>query len=393
MNTVRIWDLPVRLFHWLFAASCTVAWLSGDDPRYTDLHLYSGYLAVGLVIFRLVWGFVGGRYARFKQFVHGPVVVYSHLRRIFDSSQRHGPGHNPAGGWAILVMLGMVLLLAATGLVVLGSEEGFGPLAGWFDIGLGVTVHQWHEGLAWILLLVVLLHLAGVLLESRLQRQNLPHSMISGQKAADRDMAERHNATVSGGMVLLAFVTFSAVWFYPYLVADDEQPYLPFVDVQLTHDSAWQDSCGECHLAYHPSLLPARSWQRIFEEQHEHFGEDLFLTPVSVAALLEYAKKNSAEQVSREASWRTLQSLAADARPLRITETSYWKTTHQDLAVETWEHPSVNGSFNCDACHRDARLGGFVNGAMYLPNSVTRFGGRGWAKGLSVVKSTVTEKQ
>lgn len=367
MNVVRIWDLPVRLFHGLFAASCTMAWLSGDDPRYTDFHLYAGYLAAGLVMFRLVWGVAGGRYARFSQFVRGPAEVYSHLRRLFYLPQHHGPGHNPAGGWAILVMLGLVLLLAATGLVVLGSEEGFGPLAGWFDIGLGVTVHQWHEGLAWALLMVVLLHVAGVLLESRLQRQNLPRSMITGQKAADEGMAERHNATVTGGMVLLAFVTFSAVWFYPYLVADEELPYLPFIGGQLAHDSAWQESCGECHLAYHPSLLPTRSWQRMFEEQHDHFGEDLFLSPVSVTALLEYARKNSAEQVPREASWRTRQSLAADARPMRITETSYWKATHQDLAAATWEHPSVNGRFNCGACHRDARLGGFANGAMFLP--------------------------
>lgn len=367
MTAVRIWDLPVRLFHWLFAASCTLAWLSGDDPRYTDLHLYAGYLAAGLVVFRLVWGMGGGRYARFSQFVRGPAEVFSHLRRLFDASHRHGPGHNPLGGWAILLMLGLVLLLAISGLVVLGSEEGFGPLAGLFDISVGVAVHQWHEWLGWTLLLVVILHLSGVLLESWLQRQNLPRSMITGQKTAERDAAELRNAPFIAGMIVLAVVTYSAIWFYPYMEASEEQPYLPFVGAHLNHNSGWQESCGECHLAYHPSLLPARSWQRIFEEQHDHFGEDLFLEPAMVAKLLEYAERNSAEQVQREVGWRTLHSLAANARPSRITDTPYWKATHRGIAAPTWDLSSVNGSFNCDACHRDARQGGFMNGAMALP--------------------------
>ncbi len=367
MGAERIWDLPVRLFHWLFATSCSVAWLSGDEPRYTDLHLFAGYLAAGLLGFRLVWGIVGGKYARFSQFVRGPAAVLEHLRRLFEPMRCHEPGHNPAGGWAILVMLGLVLLLTATGLVVLGGEEGVGPLAGWFGIGQGVAVHRWHEWLAWSLLIVVLVHLAGVLLESVLQRQNLPRAMITGLKTAKPEMAERHNAPVTGGVVLLSFVIFSAVWFYPYLAASIEQPYLPFGSPQLNHSSLWQESCSECHMAYHPSLLPERSWQRILGEQHEHFGEDLFLTTATVDELLAYAKHNSAEQVSREASWRMLQSLAADARPVRITETPSWKAQHREIVAATWEHPAVNGGFNCDACHRDAGEGGFMNGAMFLP--------------------------
>ncbi len=367
MNAVRIWDLPVRLFHWLFAASCTVAWLSGDDPRFTDLHLYAGYLAAGLVIFRLVWGLIGGRYARFRQFVRGPVVVFNHFHQLFDSSNRHESGHNPAGGWAIVVMLGLVSMLVITGLVVLGGEEGTGPLAGLFDIGQGVAVHWWHELLAWILLSVVVLHLTAVVLVSRLQRQNLPLTMITGIKTAAPDEAELHNAHTTGTILLLACLIFSALWFYPYLQASEERPYLPFVDAQLNHSTQWQENCGECHLAYHPSLLPIRSWHRLLEEQHDHFGEDLFLTPDTVAALFEYAKGNSAEQVSRELSWRTLRSLAADTTPLRITELSYWREVHRDIDASAWEHSSVSGKFNCGACHRDARQGGFMNSAMHLP--------------------------
>ena len=367
MSAVRIWDLPVRLFHWLFAASCTVAWVSGSEPRYTDLHLFAGYTALGLVLFRLVWGLVGGRYARFGQFVRGPAAVLEHLRGLSASARRHEPGHNPAGGWAILLMLGLVLLLGGTGLVVLGGEEGFGPLAGVFSIGQGAAVHPWHDWLAWALLAVVALHLAGVALESLLQRQNLPRSMVSGVKAATDAEAEPHNAGGVGLLIVLVVGLFAIAWFFPYLKASEEQPYLPFVGPELRQDAVWQESCSECHMAYHPSLLPARSWQRMLDEQGDHFGEDLFLEPKTLAALREYAGANSAEQVQREAGWRTLRSLAAGETPLRITDTPYWKQVHGDIDEALWKRPSVNGRFNCAACHRDARQGGFMNGAMRLP--------------------------
>lgn len=367
MKAVRIWDLPTRLFHWLFVAACVTAWVSGDEPRYTDLHLFAGYLALGLAVFRLVWGVVGGRHARFGDFVRGPMAVQAHLRRLFNEQRQHEAGHNPAGGWAILLMLGLVLSLGVTGMIVLGGEEGFGPLAGMVGIGQGVAVHHWHDFLAWALLAVVVLHLAGVVLESVLQRQNLPRAMVTGQKLAEEGEAEPHNAATTGRVMLLAIGLFAAAWIFPYLQADAERPYLPFVGVQLSQNAQWQKSCSECHLAYHPSLLPARSWQRLLDGQGDHFGEDLFLEPKTVAALRAYAAGNSAEQTQREASWRTLQSLAPGESPLRITDTPYWKQVHRDIDAAVWKRPSVNGKSNCAACHRDAGQGGFMNGAMRLP--------------------------
>lgn len=367
MSGVRIWDLPTRVFHWLFAAVCTTAWVSGDDPRLTDLHLFSGYLALALVLFRLLWGVVGGRYARFNQFVRGPAAVVSHLRRLFAQGRGHEAGHNPAGAVAILLMLGVVFALGLTGLVVLGGEEGFGPLAGVFTVVQGVTVHAWHDGLAWLLLAIVLLHLVAVALESILQRQNLPRAMVTGLKEAEPHEAEPRNATATGWVLLLSITLFAAVWFYPYLPAGDERPYLPFVGAELTLNEKWQEACSECHMAYHPSLLPARSWRRMLDAQSDHFGEDLFLAPKTVTALREYAAANSAGQTEREASWRTLRSLPGNETPLRITDTPYWKRVHRDIDAAVWKRPSVNGQFNCAACHRDAESGGFMNGAMRLP--------------------------
>lgn len=367
MSFVRIWDLPTRLFHWLFAAACTTAWVSGDDPQYTDLHLFAGYLALGLVLFRLVWGVVGGRYARLAQFVRGPAAVRRHLSKIFAGPSGHEPGHNPAGAWAILLMLGLVLLLGLSGLVVLGGEEGFGPLAGVFSVAQGIAVHRWHDLLAWVLLGVVVLHLAGVALESLLQWQNLPRSMITGRKMATEEEMEPHNYTAVGWLLLAAVVVSAVSYFLPYLQVTPENPYLPFVGAELQHNGLWQESCSECHLAYHPSLLPNRSWERMLATQDDHFGEDLVLDAEVVDKLLAFARTNSAEQVQRENTWRTLQSLAVTESPLRITDTPHWKKVHRHIDEAIWVRPSVSGKHNCTACHRDARQGGFMNGAMHIP--------------------------
>jgi hypothetical protein len=250
---------------------------------------------------------------------------------------------------------------------VLGGEEGFGLLAGIFSIDQGVAVHRWHDWLAWALLAVVALHLAGVALESLLQRENLPLAMITGLKSVLAVEAEPRNYAVAGAMLAAAVLVSAAAYFLPYWQSTEERPYLPFVGAELEHHALWQESCSECHMAYHPSLLPERSWQRMLDEQDDHFGEALYLTDNTIGALREYARANSAEQVSREASWRTLQSLPSAESPLRITAPPYWKQVHSDIDTAVWSRPSVNGKFNCAACHRDAKQGGFTNGAMRIP--------------------------
>lgn len=367
MKLVRVWDLPTRTFHWLFATACIVAWVTGDDARYTDQHLFAGYGALGLAVFRLVWGVVGAHYARFGQFVRGPAAVLAHLRVLFTPQRHHHLGHNPAGGWAVLALLALVLLLGLSGIAVLGGEEGFGPLAGMLSIPQGIAIHKLHTLLAWALLGMVLLHLLGVMLESVLQRENLPRSMLSGYKPSAVEATPSRNHPWVAVAMLLVIVLCAAFYVKPYLSSSEQNPYRPFPPPPLAQSALWQQSCGECHLAYHPSLMPMRSWARIFAEQDAHFGEDLALEAGDVEALLDYARANSAERVPRELSWRTLQALGADETPLRITETPYWKRAHREIAGETWKRESVNGALNCAACHRDAEQGGFMHGAMRVP--------------------------
>jgi cytochrome b len=107
---VLVWDLPVRLFHWLLALSFAGAYLTGDSERLRDIHVMLGYTMAGLVAFRLAWGLLGTRYARFASFAYGPRQVLGYLRSLLNRSPQHYLGHNPAGSWAIYGLLALVLV-------------------------------------------------------------------------------------------------------------------------------------------------------------------------------------------------------------------------------------------------------------------------------------------
>jgi len=168
---ILVWDLAVRAFHWLLALSFLGAFLTAESERYRDVHVALGYAMLGLVAFRLVWGLVGTRYARFWSFAFGPRSVLTYVKSLFTRSPQHYLGHNPAGSWAIYALLASSLLAGASGYAV------------YEDIG-GHWMEEMHETFANLLLAVVAVHLAGVVASSLLHRENLVRSMLTGYKDA-----------------------------------------------------------------------------------------------------------------------------------------------------------------------------------------------------------------
>jgi len=146
-----------------------------------------------------------------------------------------------------------------------------------------------------------------------------------------------------------------------------EAPPVAFVGKTLPESALWQEECGSCHLAFHPSLLPARSWQSLLAGQDRHFRDDLGLEAATVAKLLAFAVPNSAEQHASEAAWKINRSVPADATPLRITETPYWVKKHREIAAADWKNPKVKSKANCAACHQDAEAGTYEDAAMRIP--------------------------
>lgn len=208
-----VWDPLVRVFHWSLVLTFTIAYFTGDEE--STLHVYSGYIVMGLIGIRIIWGLVGPRYARFSDFITSPAAVLDYLKGfIGKGSGRHYLGHNPAGGWMVIALMISILATGVSGLKVYGLE-GHGPLA---ESTVGASVqpisgliktsadeyddeHEYeksetadhdeefweeiHEFLANFTVFLVLLHIGGVIASSLKQRQNLAKSMITGYKRED----------------------------------------------------------------------------------------------------------------------------------------------------------------------------------------------------------------
>jgi len=376
---ILVWDVPTRVFHWLLVASFTGAWLTSESDEWLSLHAFFGYLMFGLIGFRLIWGVAGGHYARFASFAYSPMKGLAHLGKVIAGQDPRYVGHNPAGSQAIFLLLGLGLAACITGVYVQGAEEQQGMAAGWAGHALGNLVKGGHEAAATLMLLVVAGHVVvGVALESWLHKINLPRTMVTGMKAAAEGTPASKPYRLVGALLLAAAVAFGIWWFFYALDAtvdkhfthEDaaaEAPHVAFVGRALAGDPQWREECGSCHLAFHPGLLPARSWQKLIAEQDRHFGADLALDAPTRAALLAFAESNAAGRNATEASFKINRAVRAEDTPLRITQTPYWIRKHRDIAASDWLLPRVKSKINCAGCHQDAEAGTFEDAAMRIP--------------------------
>lgn len=181
---INVWDPLVRLFHWTLVGAFTVAWLTEDE--WMTLHSYAGYLIMGLLLFRLFWGVVGPRYARFSDFVKKPDTVLGYLKDLTVLRAKRYIGHNPAGGAMIVALLLSLLVTTLTGLLAYGAV-GSGPLSGFLPVSFGYGsewMEELHEFFANFTLLLVVIHVGGVVFESLFHKENLVRSMFTGTKRA-----------------------------------------------------------------------------------------------------------------------------------------------------------------------------------------------------------------
>ncbi len=171
---MKVWDRPMRLLHWALVASVAAAWITSST--WTRFHEAAGYVVVlAIVALRLLWGFVGSRRARFAQFVRPPAAVLLYAKQLLKRRASRHVGHNPLGGWMIVALMACVIALAATGWLY--TTDRF-----WGD----EAIDSLHQALAWLLLALAALHVAGVVFSSVRQRENLVASMFSGSKRAPR---------------------------------------------------------------------------------------------------------------------------------------------------------------------------------------------------------------
>ena len=191
---IRVWDLPLRVFHWALVIAIAVAFLSSEeDSAINQWHVLSGWVAAVLIAFRLVWGFVGGEHSRFADFIR-PSRIADHVAGLLSGHREASLGHNPLGAIAV------VLLLALTAATVWTGAFG------------GEASEDLHELIAWTLLAMVGLHIAAVIVMSLLERENLARAMVTGKKPAERhpDALDAKPPSTIGLLLALAVIAGSA---------------------------------------------------------------------------------------------------------------------------------------------------------------------------------------
>jgi cytochrome b len=221
MQKVRVWDLPIRLFHWTLVVLMVVSYISAQaGGDWMKLHFWSGYTILTLLLFRIAWGFLGSTTARFTHFVKGPVAAIDHLKELAGTDRPRDVGHNPLGGAMVIALLLGVLLQVVAGLFSADTDEGTvsGPLANllpdkWIERATALH-HFWIN----ILLVLIALHILAALLYLVWKRQNLIGAMFTGHKRLDDvvapGMPEPKLSFGSGRLALSLLIVAAAIVYF-----------------------------------------------------------------------------------------------------------------------------------------------------------------------------------
>lgn len=194
---ILVWDVPTRVFHWLQVLSFTIAYLTAFSERLRNYHVTLGYILLGLLVFRLLWGFIGTRYARFGSFLFTPREITAYLRSLLKDNPMHYLGHNPLGSVAVWLLLALGMVVSVSGVLALQDEAS----------DLVIEMHSISTN---VMIGLILLHILGVLVSSVLNRENLVVSMITGVKPADAGEGIQRAYNWLGVLMVVAVVVF---WF------------------------------------------------------------------------------------------------------------------------------------------------------------------------------------
>lgn len=380
---MKIWDLPTRLFHWMLAASFAGAYFTSRSEWLLERHTVFGYIALGLVAFRVLWGFEGNRFARFSEFVKGWGAVKSYIINAARLKPDRYLGHNPAVGWVVIFVLLLTSAICVTGIITYSGEEGRGAFSGLFSFNAAMYAAVIHDLLADLAVAVIVIHICAALFHDFILKENIIISMITGNKEDPESWRERVSHMQPGEGLSRARL---AIWIFVAILAGAGLIYLPpegrkdfksSVEPRKPAaakgqaagpEEAWKAECASsCHNAFHPMLLPQGSWKKVVSRLNDHFGDNVALDEETKRAVLGYLLENSAEKSGTEASRKILNSLKEGDSPERITDTPYWKVKHSEINDEVYKRKSVVSKSNCVACHPGAEAGSFEDKDILIP--------------------------
>lgn len=222
-----IWDLPLRLFHWGFATTLLLLWLTSElGTDYIDWHIKLGYIILVLTSFRIFWGFVGPKHARFSQFMPSPSAVINYLKSHKSVDAKVYAGHNPIGSLMVLLMLLLVLLQASSGLFVDDEVFSSGPYFNAAGANVDKIMRTIHLNTFDFILAAIALHITAIIFYKKVKKQNLAKAMLTGKKDAEKLSAEDE---ITGSRLGLALIVLAlCVGFVYWLVVINPPPMEEF---------------------------------------------------------------------------------------------------------------------------------------------------------------------
>ncbi len=354
-----IWDFPLRLFHWLLVCAVFVAAITGYffEEWWLKVHAYAGYGVGALLSFRLIWGLTGSRYSQFRTFPLRIDDAYRQVRQLIHGKSDASVGHNPIAAWMIVTLLSLLGLVVITGFVAWGGQENQGPFAAFIGHRIGKVGEEVHEFFSHLLMLAIGVHLLGVAVETFVFKQPVIRAMISGKKLLPSGQPRVGPMKTYGGLAVFAFVMIA--WFYWLYPSQSQKP--------VHVSQLYQQECGDCHHAFHPSLRTRSTWASMLETLDDHFGEDASLEGETKAEIARYLLANSASAFDTEAANEIGRH---DTSSLRVTDTPFWQLRHKRFSAEDYSHPSVGSKINCNACHLDAGAGRYDDSRIQLPKGI-----------------------
>jgi cytochrome b len=211
MRPMKVWDLPVRLFHWAIVVLIFFAW-GTQEFNHMDWHVRIGYTILTLLLFRVVWGFVGSDTARFARFLRSPAAALRHLAHLRRREPDREIGHNAAGGWMVLVILALIGVQAGTGLFANDDANTEGPLMHLVDKDQSNWLSHIHSVNFKLIEGVTVLHVLAIILYAVLKRQNLVRPMLTGTKLMPVDIAAPRLVAPAWALVVLVAAAGVVAW-------------------------------------------------------------------------------------------------------------------------------------------------------------------------------------
>jgi cytochrome b len=368
---VWVWPLCTRIIHWMIALSFATSFITSLYEEWLDYHVAFGFIFGFMLNYRIIWGIIGPRYATFNtlKLKFSELKWYFH-EKIIDRWRKIPPGHNPASSWFTILVLSLGYIIALSGVLLYGAQEGHGLFSflnesyyAYSSLLLDIHVFSAYTLLVW-----VLIHISGVLIEQFYHKTSMFFAMITGYKKSEGEDTEMCPARdiFSYSVIILAFSIL-------YFTLSHKENFLVqnrFTKTDYAHlYPIYHEKCGDCHKAYPPFMLPEQSWNRIISGLDNHFGEkitDANITQAEQNSIRNFLIARSAEHSSKEISFKVLETLG-DLYPKSITKTPYWRETHAQIPPETYKRRSIKDKSNCFACHKDFEYGMMEDTYIKIP--------------------------